>query len=162
MNIGDVRVNGQHELWDYINEIYAALYHASYIFPSDTNLTCTLTAAETANTWSSWAEIEDDTGGTTLKFSAAFASEEGHITELHVETLSEVNTVYMVQLSYGSGKVHLGEFRLAGGTKFDSAVSDIRTNSIDIPAGETVYYRMKSATGVADTAIVHFRWHLHV
>ncbi len=155
------RINGKDQLYDWIEAIYGALTHASYIFPSDTNLTCTLTALDTANTWSSWAEIEDNTGGTTLKLSAVFASNPGHITAIQEETLSEVNTVYMVQISYGASKAHITEQRFAGGTRFDDADNHAVFHAPEIPAGETVYYRMKTATAVADTVTVHFRYHVH-
>lgn len=155
------RINGKDQLYDWIENIYDALTHASYIFPSDTDLTCTLTALATANTWSTWAEIEDNTGGTTLKLSGVFASNPGHITHLDIETLSEVNTIYMLQVSYGAAKTHISEIRMAGGTKFDTADNDTSFHAPEIPAGETVYYRMKTATGVADTAQIHFRYHTH-
>ena len=144
-----------------LEDIYDALVHVSSIFPSDTNLTCTLTAKDTANTFSDWAEIEDNTGGTTLKLSAQFATLPGHITAVMVETVSQDDTIYEFEIAWGAAKNVVGRFRFAGGTKFQAPNTTARYWAPNIPAGETVYYRMKSATAVADTCTVHFRFHTH-
>ena len=144
-----------------IKAIYDALFHTSSIFPENTNLICTLTALDTANTYSAWAEIEDNTGGTTLKLSAAFATYPGHITVIQEEELSEIDTIYMLQIAWGAAKNIITTQRFAGGTRFQSPNNVTRVHAPTIPAGETVYYRLKTATAVADTAKVHFRYHVH-
>jgi len=133
-------------------------HHATALFPSDTNLTCTLTAAATANTFSSYTEIVDS-GATTL--STAFAGYKGHITSMIVESVSEDDTLYEMEISYGASHTIIGRWRFAGATKFLSPVHQLRVQADDIPAGETVYYRLKTETAVADTATVHFRYFLH-
>lgn len=147
--------------WEQVSDIHTAIHHTSLIFPGDTDLTCTLTALAAANTFSSWAEIEDDTGGTPLKLSALFASYDGHITSMLIENVSQANTVYILEISYGSDKTIITQMRFAGGTKFQSPDAVQRLWAPPIPVGETVYYRMKTATSVADTCDVHFRCHLH-
>ncbi len=151
------------KVWDYVFDIHHQGDHISYVFPDNTNLTCTLTALNTANTFSAWAEIEDNTGGTTIKLSSKFATYGGHITDVREETLSEINTLYELELAYGDGGPTnlLTVIRFAGGTKFDTADNDQHMNAPRIPAGSKVYYRMKTATAVADTCLVHLRYHLH-
>ena len=144
-----------------LRDILRALHHTSSVFPSDTNLTCTFTALNTANTFSNWAEIEDNTGGTTLKLSAAFASKTGHITHILVETLSEADTIYEYEIGYGDTPIVVARSRFAGGTKFQAPDMVTRFWAPHIPAGMTVKYRMKSATAVADTCMVHIRYHTH-
>ena len=144
--------------WSFYRNTWLTEHHETYIFPDDTNLTCTLTAAEAANTWSSWIEIADS-GTTTL--SSKFAAHGGHIVSMIVESVSEIDTIYMVELSYGSSNTIITRWRFAGTTKFQNPSHQVRVRSPHIPAGETIYYRLKSATAVADTALVHFRYYLY-
>ena len=83
--------------WDVLSEIFDALYHASYIFPDDTDKTVTPTAHANANTWSAWVEIVDNNA---LAFSSVFADCGGHITVIQQEELSDENTIYMLQKSF--------------------------------------------------------------
>lgn len=136
-----------------------ALEHTSLIFPGNTNLTCTLTAAATANTFSDWVEIADSAA---TKFSTVFATYPGHITEFTIEILSEIDTRYMVEFACGEAvKVPLTAVRFAGGTKFDTPAPVQRLAMPEIPVACKLYYRMKTASAVADTAIVSFRYHVH-
>lgn len=148
-------------IWQRVEHIEEINTHTTNIFPDNTNLTCTLTALATTNTFSSWAEIEDNTGGTTIKLSAKFATYPGHITAMILESVSEDNTIYEAELSYGSSKTIITRWRFAGSTKFLNASHQVRVRGAEIPAAETIYYRMKSATAVADTAVVHFRYYLY-
>ena len=141
-----------------IRHIHDHLSHVSSIFPSDTNLTCTFTAHATANTWSNWTEIVDS-GATSL--STAFAAGRGHITALLVESISEDDTIYMLEIAWGASHILMTTFRFAGGTKFQAPHVQDRFWAPFMPAGQTMYYRMKSATAVADTCTVHFRYHVH-
>jgi len=141
-----------------IDSLYNALFHVTSIFPSNTNLTCTLTAAAGANTWSSWVELEDS-GSNTM--TTLFATYDGHISSMLVETISEKNTIYMAEVSYGSANTVVVRARFAGETKFQAPNVQNRFWAPVFAAGETVYYRMKTATAVADTCTVHFRYHLH-
>lgn len=144
--------------WDFFKNTWEADHHATLLFPDDTNLTCTLTAHANANTWSAWTEIQDS-GTTTL--SSKFASYDGHIVAMIIEALSQINTIYMVELSHGASNMICTRWRLAGATKFQHPGHQLRVRGTHIPTGETVYYRMKTATAVADTALVHFRYYLH-
>ena len=139
------------------DEIDDATQHTTFIYPGDTNLTCTLTAHATANTWSAWAEITDS-GANTL--SSLFAADVGHITSMVIETISDDNAIYMIEIAYGADKTLITSGRFAGGTKFQAPNMQKRFWADPLPAGETVYYRMKTATGVADTATIHLRYHL--
>ena len=140
------------------SEVYDATNHISVIFPDDTNKTCTLIAGQVANTWSSWTEIVDN-NATTL--SSKFAVADGHITEIGIESLSDVDTVYMIEISYGASKTLITSGRFAGSTKFDSPSDHLRFWAPKCPAGETIYCRMKTGTAIADTALIHFRYHTH-
>jgi len=142
----------------YIDDNYDALHHSTRIFPGDTSLECTLTAGQPLDTWSAWAEIVDS-GATT--FSSLLAAAPGHITVVQEEEVSDEATRYMLEIAYGAAKVPLTSQRFAGSGKFQNPDNHARVFGNEIPAGETVYYRMKSNTAVADTAKVHIRYHLH-
>jgi len=142
----------------HIDETFDAVHHVSAIYPADTNLTVTLTAHANANTWSAWAELTDS-GATT--FSSLLAAQKCHITAFYVEELSDIDTIYMMEIAYGAAKVQIAAGRFAGATKFQVPPGNFRFWAPDIPAGETVYYRLKSASAVADTAQIHLRYHLH-
>jgi len=135
-----------------------ATRHVTSVFPSDTNLTCTFTAAAGANTWSAWTEIVDS-GATTL--SSIFATNRGHITEMVIETISDSAAIYMTEIAWGAAKSLITTARFAGVGKFQSANDVKRFWSPHLGAGQTIYYRMKTETAVADTCTVHFRYHLH-
>ncbi len=143
---------------EYIDDINDALNHPTYIFPGDTDLTCTFTAGQPADTFGAWAEIADSEA-TTL--SSLFAAAPGHITVIQEEEVSDQNTRYQLEIAYGAAKTHITSQRFAGSGKFQSPDNHARVFATEIPAGETVYYRMKSNTAVADTALVHLRYHTH-
>lgn len=145
--------------WEFYKTSWEEDHHITSVFPSDTNLTCTLTAHANANTWSAWAEIEDS-GAT--KLSACFDTYDGQIGSMVIESVSEVDTIYMLEVSYGSGNTIVSRWRFAGTTKFQNPSHQLRVRSAIVPTGETVYYRLKTATAVADTALVHFRYFLHL
>jgi len=136
-----------------------AVRHVSDIFPDDTNLTCTFTAHANANTFSAWAEIVDS-GATAL--SAAFAASEGHLTSMLIETVSDNGAIYMFEVSWGAAKNIVTRGRFAGAGKFQAAHIQDRFWAPEIPVGETVYYRLKTETAVADTCTVSFRYHIHI
>jgi len=132
------------------------LSHVSALFPVDTNLTWTMTALNTANTWSEWAEIADS--GTT-KLSASYAAVDGHITAIMIETVSEADTIYEYEIAWGASKVIIGRGRFAGETKFQAPNTTERYWAPCFPAGQLLYYRLKSASAVADTCTAHIRHH---
>ena len=141
-----------------IVEIDDATQHVTSIFPSDTNLTCTFTAHATANTWSAWAEIQDS-GAT--KLSASFATAPGHLSSIVIETISDNAAIYMFEISWGAAKNSVTSGRFAGAGKFQAAHIQDRFWSPPFPAGQLIYYRLKTETAVADTCTVHFRYHAH-
>ncbi|MBA7662894.1 hypothetical protein ES703_70927 [subsurface metagenome] len=77
-----------------------------------------------------------------------------------LETLSELNGLYIVELSWGESRTIISRFRFAGETLFHSASFQERFRAEHVPVGETIYYRMKTATDVANTCTVHFRYYL--
>ena len=143
---------------EYIDGIFDTLRHSTYVYPDNTNLTCTLTAGQAAHAWSSWAEIVDSGAN---KLSTLFASSPGHLSVIQQEELSDINALYMLEVAYGDAKVHITSQRFAGSGKFQNPRNIARTLSEEIIAGEAIYYRMKSDTAVADTAKIHIRYHIH-
>jgi len=141
-----------------IRDVDDATQHVTAIFPSDTNLTCTLTAHANANTWSAWNEIQDS-GAT--KLSAAFATVPGHITSIVIETVSDNAAIYMYEIAWGAAKNIITSGRFAGAGKFQAAHIQDRFWAPPFPAGQLIYYRMKTETAVADTCTIHFRYHAH-
>jgi len=139
-----------------IVEIVDATQHVTSIFPSDTNLTCTFTAHATANTWSAWTEVADS-GAT--KLSDSCAARPMHTTSMVVETISDNAAVYMLEVSWGAAKTLITTMRFAGAGKFQAAHIQDRFWTSKFPAGQLIYYRMKTETAVADTCTVHFRYH---
>jgi len=132
--------------------------HITSIFPSDTNLTCTLTAAATAHTFSAWTEIADSAA---TKLSAATATSPGHITSVVIETVSDNAALYMYEVAWGDAKNLITSGRFAGAGKFQAAHIQDRFWAPRFPAGELIYYRMKTETAVADTCTIHLRYHTH-
>jgi len=128
------------------------------IFPSMTNLTCTLTAHANANEYSAYTEIEDS-AATTL--SSIFAATDGHITGMITEAASEDDTAYIVELSYGVAHTIVSMWRLVSGTSKVSSTGQSAARGVHIPAGETIYARVMCETASSKTLTVHFRHFLH-
>ena len=141
-----------------VDDIHDAIEHVSAIFPDDTDLTCTFTAAAGANTWSGWAEIVDS-AATTL--SSLFVATPGHLSSLTIEEISDTSALYMIEVAYGGARIVTVRARVAGSGKFHSPDTHAKFWAPLIPAGETIYYRMKTDKAVADTCNIHFRYHVH-
>lgn len=134
-------------------------HHVTGIFPDDTNLTCTLTTHADQHTWCAWTEIADSA---TTKLSACFDTFDGQIAGMVIESVSDITIIYMLEVAYGDAKTVITRWRFAGETKFLNPAHEVRVRSALIPAGETVYYRLKSEEDASeDTALVHFRYFLH-
>ena len=146
---------------DKLNDLYDLAVHETQIFPASSELECVLTAHATADVWSTWAEIEDDTGGTTVKLSAAFAACDGHITSMVTESANQDATIYMVEVAYGSAKTIISRWRVASHISIVSSSGQSAAAGEHIPEGETVYYRMKCETAGSKTLSVHFRHFCH-
>lgn len=141
-----------------LREAHDALSHVTSIFPSDTNLTCTFTAHADAHTWSTWAEIVDSAA---TKLSAAFATVLGHLTSILIETVSDDAALYMFEIAWGAAKNLVTSGRFAGAGKFQQAHIQDRFWAPRFPAGELIYYRLKTDTAVADSCTIHLRYHPH-
>ena len=139
-----------------IPDIWHYTHHVSDIFPDDTNKLVTLTAGGVANTFGAWAAIVD---GTPTEFSTVFAADDGHIASIIVEECSLTDVRYMLEVSYGAAKVIVARTRFMKVLNKLNVGHQMRIRSIHIPAGETVYYRLKCETANA-TAEVHFRYYL--
>jgi len=142
-----------------VDVLFLEAQHESALFPEDTDEVVTFTAGGTVNTFGSWAEIAVDGNGTT--FTSKVATENGHISGILVEDLDTVDKRYLLEIAYGADKTSVLRHRfLTGDAKKLDAVNYMRIRAEDIPAGETVYYRMKCETAGA-TCEVSLRYHTH-
>lgn len=141
---------------DLLDQLELEAIHASHIFPEDTDETITFVAGGTANTFGAWAEIVDNNAVT---LSSKFASNIGHITTLAVESANTNAKIYYIEIAYGDAKTVVCVHRFktnTGVNRFQLA----RMRTLKIPAGETVYYRMKCETASAQ-AVVNLKYHFH-
>lgn len=139
-----------------IDDLYIDLAHESFLFPEDSNETVTFTAGGTPNVFGAWAEIVDNNGVT---FSSKFASNISHLSSLDIEDASVSDKIYVCEISYGDSKTVVSHHRWVIGTG-KLTERKARFRPLQIPAGETVYYRMMCETGGA-TSLVHFKYHFH-
>jgi len=142
-----------------VDYLYLDAQHESAIFPEDTDEVVTFTAGGDANTFDSWAEVAVDGNGTT--FSSKLATENAHISGILVEDMQVKDKRYLLEIAYGAAKVNVLRHRfVAWDAKKLDAVLYMRIRAADIPAGETVYYRLKCETGGA-TCAISLRYHTH-
>lgn len=141
--------------WE-IDQIYHYTHHVSDIFPDDTNKTVTLTAGAVADTYGAWAPIVDNIP---VELSTVFAAAPGHIVSILVEECSRTDERYELEVSYGAARVVVARTRFMKAAVILDVSHQTRIRSIHVPAGETVYYRMKCETALG-TAEVHFRYYL--
>ena len=139
-----------------IREIYHYTHHVSDIFPDDTNKIVTLTAGGVADTFGAWAPIVDNLA---VELSTVFAAAPGHICSIAVEECSRTDERYELEVSYGAARVVVARTRFMKAAVILDVSHQTRIRSIHIPAGETVYYRLKCETALG-TAEVHFRYYL--
>lgn len=112
-----------------------------------------------ANEFSDWAELDIDVGSDTL--SSKFEDDISHVSAVIIEDLNTDDEVYDLEIGYGAAKTNIGRHRfLSGEVKKLSGVMYIRIRALEIPAGETIYYRMKCSLGGA-TCEIHVRYHFH-
>jgi len=136
--------------------LYEELFHENHIFPEGSNETVTLTAGGTINTYGAWAEIADNNSVT---LSTKMASG-GHISSVVAESASVKDKIYMLEISYGAAKKVVARARMLSATNQIAHTAQAHMRNLSIPAGETIYYRVKCETASA-TATVHFRYHVH-
>lgn len=133
--------------------------HDTQIFPEDTGKTVTVTAHANINEWGAWVELEDSA---TNKLTAKFASNDGHITAIMVESTESAGQIWVVELSYGASRINCGRMRFVSSTVgFEDAAQQIRVRAGHIPAGETIYGRLMCDKIGEETATIHVRYYLH-
>lgn len=142
-----------------VDDLIREAEHDSSIYPGDTGQVVTFTAGGEVNTFGSWAEIDVDGDGDT--FSSKVASVGQHISGILIEDLDTSDKRYLMEIAYGDAKTLVLRHRfISGEVKKLEAVSFMRIRSAQIPAGETVYYRMKCETAGA-TCEISLRYHTH-
>ena len=139
-----------------IDDIHHYTHHVSDIFPDDTNKTVTITAGAVINTFGAWAAVVDNLAA---EFSTVFAAADGHLAAILVEECSLTDVRYLLEISYGATNVIVARSRFMKVNSKVDVSHFTRIRSIHIPAGETVYYRLKCETADA-TAEIHFRYYL--
>lgn len=142
------------------NELQIEAHHLSYIFPDDTNKTCTLTSHVNANTWSAYVEIVDSAAGTLAAAFAVIGGDVG-VSSIMVEETSVKDKHYIIEISYGAAHTVVGYHRFVSGDLVKlGTIQQVRLRTRLVPSGETVYYRLKCEDG-ANTCVVSFRFHCH-
>jgi len=124
-----------------------------YLFPAASSLTCVLTAGNT-NIWSAWTEVVDS-GANTL--SDEFAADTGYVSDMLFFLPSDAADGYNVELAYGAAKTTLGRVGMWALADGDVAYV-LPIKSRQVPAGETIYYRMQSTGANGATIQVRFRY----
>ena len=131
--------------------------HENFLFPEDTDETVIFTAGGTANTFGAWAEIVDNNAVT---LSSKFAALSGHISSISARIASDKDNEYIFEISYGALNIVVARANMLSGTNQLSNLQQDRMRNLAIPAGETVYYRMKCET-LSATLEVKMRYHFH-
>ena len=133
--------------------------HESFIFPEDTGKTVTVTAHANIDEWGAWVELVDS-GANTL--SSKFASNDGHIADIMVESTQSAGQIWMLELSYGATNINCGRERfISASVGFVPAAQQMRVRAPHIPAGETIYARLMCDKAGEETALIHIRYFLH-
>jgi len=133
--------------------------HESFIFPEDTGKTVTVTAHANINEWGDWVELVDSAANT---LSSKFASNDGHVADILVESTESAGQIWSVELAYGEAKVNCGRERfISASVGFIPAAQQMRIRSPHIPAGETIYGRLMCDKAGAETCLIHVRYFLH-
>ena len=136
---------------DVLDKLELHTEHEAALYPDSANATATFTAGGSSDTFGAWAEIVDD-GAVTL--SSKFAAGNGYLQQMMTRDYSDANKIYLVEISYGAAKTVVGRVKVRSDWTY---VSDL--NSVVIPAGETVYYRMRCEVGGA-TLVADFRYYV--
>jgi len=121
-----------------------------HLYPEGVGTTVTFTAGNGIDTFGAWAEIVDSLAVT---LSSLFAASAGYIKEIMTRTYSHANEIYIIELSYGAANTILGRVKVRSDWTYVLSLLSVR-----VPAGETVYYRMKAETALA-TLIADFRYY---
>lgn len=148
------------ELQTEVDELILEIQHDSEIFPDNTDRKVELAAGTPANTWSAWAEIQDD-DTPPVTFSSKIICIV-HLSGLLIEDLSDKDKRYEMQIGYGDAKTHITSHRFLYGdvVKKLPSIQFIRVRTQHIPLGEKVYYRMRCEKAGA-TCEISLRYHCH-
>ncbi|MBV6341221.1 hypothetical protein [Candidatus Magnetobacterium casense] len=122
-----------------------------FLYPGNVSSTVTLTAGVGVNTFGAWAEI---TGSDAITLSSCFTANSGYIREIMTHNYSAADKMYIIELSYGAAKTIIGRVKVRSDWTYVMPLSSAPIT----PAGETVYYRMKSETSEA-TLQADFRYY---
>jgi len=145
----------------YIDDIYTELNHRSYLFPdlsSNIDLTCTFTSGA-IDSFGTWAEVTDS-GATTL--GSVFDATGGHISALAIRSTNTADVLYVIELGYGPtyDAVTIWDVHEFGsGTKFIGPDAQLRFRPPNVPAGQKVWYRMKTENTLNASATIVLRYH---
>lgn len=133
--------------------------HDSSIYPENTNQVVIFAAGGTPNTFGAWAEIDIDGAGDT--FSSKVATTAQHLSGILIEDVDTVDKHYLLEIAYGDDRTIVLRHRFVSGTAPKlAAIQFVRIRAAQIPAGETVYYRLKCETASA-TCEISLRYHSH-
>lgn len=121
-----------------------------FLYPDAATKTVTFTAGAGVDTWGTWAEITDS-GATTL--SSKFVANDGYLVEIMTHDYSIADKIFMIEISYGAAKTVVGRTKVRSDWTYVQAL-----RSVEIPTGETIYYRMQSETANA-TLLADFRYY---
>lgn len=158
-DLSEIKGEGYSEETDSLTEIAAEISHTSRIFPEATNLTITFESPDgSANTWGNWTEIVDS-GANTL--SDIFATEEGHLEDVFIETQTQNSNIYMLEVAINVPQVVILSKRFASPANpvHDAAQPAIAVSE-EVEAGDTLYYRLMCSAAGGDCT-VHIRYFLY-
>jgi len=142
-----------------VDKLIEEFEHDSSVYPEDTDEVVIFAAGGTVNTFGAWAEIDVDGNGDT--FSSKVATTAQHLSGILIEDLSAKDKCYLLEIAYGADKTNVLRHRFISGTAPKlPAIQFVRIRAAQIPAGETVYYRMKCETASA-TCEISLRYHSH-
>lgn len=138
-----------------LQDLILEAFHETVVYPEMTVKTVSFTAGG-VNAFGAWAEITDS-GAVTL---SSLATSDMHISSVLIESTDTVDKMYLLEISYGAGKVNVHRQRFGSGAKFIAPAQQVRVRAGHILAGKIIYYRMAcEAAGSIATASI--RYHLH-
>ena len=136
---------------DILNTLLLHTENEVFLYPDTASATCTLTAGAGVDTWSAWTELVDN-GAVTL--SSKFVADSGYLHQAMTHDYSIADKIFIIEIAYDNdGTDIVGRIKVRSDWTY---VSDL--NSVVIPAGETIYYRMQSETAGA-TLQADFRYY---
>lgn len=123
-----------------------------FLYPNVSSETVTFTAGVGADTFGAWAIINSSAG---ITLSSEFATHAGYLSEIMTHNYSVADNVYIIEIAYGGDKTVVGRVKIRSDWTYV-----LELNSVVIPVGTTVYYRMQCETGGA-TLSADFRYYFN-